>query len=364
MKLLFKNVYKNKKVIVTGHSGFKGSWLVAWLDMLGAKIYGISLYPPSKNYHLKNLNFKRKMNSFKCDIRNKKKIENLIVKIKPDFIFHLAAQSLVRRSYLEPYVTWQTNLIGTINLLESLMILKNQCSVILVTSDKCYENHNPEKGLVENDKLGGEDPYSASKGCAEIAIKSYYKSFLEKNKKIRVVTARAGNVIGGGDWALDRIIPDLMRSWFTNKKLYLRNPKSVRPWQHVLEAVSVYLYLGYLLYKNKKIYGQSFNFGPDNKESNFSVLDLIKNFSNTFKINLGYNLKKTFLEYNYLKINSTKAKNLLKWKPILNFKECCDFTKQWYQNYFICKKNISHFTKKQILEFCKIANKKKINWLK
>ena len=325
------HTFKGKKVIVTGHTGFKGSWLCIWLNLLGAKIYGISLNPQTKQSHYKCTNLKKYIQkSFILNIQNKSRVEKIFKKINPDFLFHLAGQSIVKVSYSDPKNTWNTNLLGTINILEALRQLK-KCTAILVTSDKCYKNLESKKGYAENDKLGGDDPYSASKASAEIAINSYYKTFF-KNSNILVCSVRAGNVIGGGDWSPNRIIPDFFKSHFDKKKMIVRNPNSVRPWQHVLDALHGYIILAKKLHSNKSISGNSFNFGPK-KIKNFKVRDIInylnkdKEFKKTLIV---FKKNKQFKETNILKLNVQKAQNLLKWSCKLDIGESLDFTKEWF----------------------------------
>ena len=226
--------YKNKNVVVTGHTGFKGSWLVAWLKLMGANVTGIALDPPSSPNHFASAGLAENINDFRIDIRDLDSIKKAITNAEPDFVFHLAAQPIVSVSYDDPVDTWTTNVLGTINVLESLRDINRKCSAVIITSDKCYDNVEWEWGYRENDVLGGPDPYSASKGAAEIAIRSYVKSyFSSKENTASIASARAGNVIGGGDWAANRIIPDCVLNWSKNEKVELRNPFSTRPWQHV-----------------------------------------------------------------------------------------------------------------------------------
>ena len=249
-------IFKNSRVIVTGHTGFKGSWLTAWLKQLGANVMGISLDPPTYPSHFKVSKINLGIKDVRLDIRDRTKLEKKVTTFKPNFVFHLAAQSLVGLSYKNPTTTWQTNVFGTLNILESIRKLKNVCNVVIITSDKCYFNREIHYGYKETDALGGKDPYSGSKASAELLVKSYTSSFFLGNKpKIRIATARAGNVIGGGDWANNRIIPDCVRSWSKNKKAELRNPNATRPWQHVLEAAGGYLYLAINLSFIKQLHG-------------------------------------------------------------------------------------------------------------
>ena len=238
----FKKYFSNKTVLVTGHTGFKGSWLTLWLKILGAKVVGLSINIPTTPSNFKVLKLESKINHKRLDVRNLKLLKRIFKKYQPDYVFHLAAQSLVKKSYSNPTYTWETNTIGTLNVLESLKEIKKNCVAVLITSDKSYRNLEIKRGYHENDILGGKDPYSASKASAELAIQSHISSYFPPKKtKVFIGIARAGNVIGGGDWSEDRLIPDCMKSWSKNKKAMIRNPQSTRPWQHVLEAIGGYL---------------------------------------------------------------------------------------------------------------------------
>lgn len=356
-------IFKNKTVLVTGHTGFKGSWLTAWLVMLGAKVIGVSINIPSTPSHFKSINLKKKINHKIADIRNLKSLKKIFKKHKPDYVFHLAAQSLVKKSYLKPIYTWQTNTLGTLNVLESLRQIKKECVVVLITSDKSYKNLEIKRGYNENDILGGKDPYSASKASAEMAIQSYINSyFLIGKTKIKIAVARAGNVIGGGDWSEDRLIPDCVKSWAKNKKVLIRNPKSTRPWQHVLEAVYGYLVLAGKLKKNKKIHGEIFNFGPNNKK-NYNVIALVKQMKKFWR-NVSWSVEKrrkeNFFESSLLKLNSNKAKIKLKWKCILSFSETINMVTTWYKNYYIKPSEIQKISFEQIKEYGKLLKKREI----
>jgi CDP-glucose 4,6-dehydratase len=359
-------IFKNSRVIVTGHTGFKGSWLTAWLKLLGANVMGISLNPPTRPSHFQVSKIKKGIKSIKLNIREQKKLEKKIISFKPNFVFHLAAQSLVGDSYKNPISTWQTNVFGTLNILESLRRLKNICNVVIITSDKCYFNKEVHYGYREDDVLGGKDPYSGSKASAEILIKSHVSSFFNNKNKVRITTARAGNVIGGGDWASNRIIPDCVRSWSKGEKVQLRNPNATRPWQHVLEAVGGYLCLAINLKNNKKIHGESFNFGP-NLSKEYSVSHLVKVMSSHWekvswkKVTKS---KKSFYESGLLRLNCTKAKKILKWKTVLSFNETIQMVANWYSNYYSNPQNIEFITKNQIKSFQSLAIKRGSNWAK
>ncbi len=348
----YKRFFKNKTVIVTGHTGFKGSWLCLVLWLFGAKIIGISSYNLGSKSNYKILKIGSKINKeFKIDINNFKKLKQIFIKTKPDIVFHLAAQSLVSKSVINPLETFNTNILGTINLLESLRYLKKKCSAVIVTSDKCYLNRELTRGYNENDILGGIDPYSASKACAEINFQSYFNSYFKDNKLISLATARAGNVIGGGDFSHNRILPDIIRSLINKKVLKIRNPKSTRPWQHVLEPLRGYMDLSINLYHHLENSGESFNFGP-NKKENFTVIDVvnfIKKIIPTLKIRIDKN-NSFFKESGLLKLNCNKAKNSLGWYPYLNTKQSIDLTMDWYLAY-ISKNNINELTLKQIIRY-------------
>ncbi len=360
MQKNYKKLFKNKKIIVTGHTGFKGTWLSAWLVKLGAKVTGVSNGLPSSPSHYKYLNFGKKIKSYNIDIRNYKKIHSVVKKSNPDFIFHLAAQALVKKSYNLPGETFYSNSIGTLNLLESLRNINKRCIVIIITSDKVYKNLESKTGYKETDLLGGEDPYSASKAAAEIIIHSYIKSFFSNKKnKVLISVARAGNVIGGGDWAVDRLIPDCVRAWSKNKLAIIRNPKSTRPWQHVLEAVWGYIALATFLNSNKKIHGESFNFGPPSN-SNHTVKKIVQIIRETWK-NAKWTTKpqrKKVSETNILKLNSSKSYKVLNWKCSLTIKETMTMVSEWYQNFYLKNGKINNFTLKQINYYESILRKR------
>ena len=270
-----KSVFKDKTVIVTGHTGFKGSWLTLWLKKFDAKVIGISNSVPSRPSHFETLKLKKQIIHKKIDIRNLKSVKKIFKKYKPDFVFHLAAQALVKKSYSDPTFTWQTNTLGTLNVLESLRELKRSCIAVLITSDKSYKNLEIKRGYHEKDILGGKDPYSASKASAELVIQSHLSSFFPSYKtKVLIGVARAGNVIGGGDWSENRLIPDCVKSWSKDKKVLIRNPQSTRPWQHVLEATWGYFVLAAKLKQNKQLHGEAFNFGPNTR--NYKVISLVQ----------------------------------------------------------------------------------------
>ncbi len=354
MKLLEEN-YNDKTVIVTGHTGFKGSWLSLWLKILGAKVIGISkdvlnekgLY----NYLINGNVFKAE---FFQDINNKEGIEKIFNQTNPDYIFHLAAQPIVSESYRNPALTFHTNAIGTMNILESVRDFKHKINIIIITSDKCYENIETYYGYKEIDKLGGKDPYSASKACAEIIINSYSRSIYKDSKKIRIATARAGNVIGGGDWSKNRLIPDAIKSWQNNDVLIIRNPHSTRPWQHVLEPLRGYLLLGSYInqfdLKNKELSDISFNFGPktDDVIKVEEVIDMFSKYWEDAKYKVDSNSSN--LEASLLNLSYDKASHILGWQPKLNAEKSLEFTAKWYKAQFH-EIDMFSYSSKQIDEY-------------
>ena len=359
----FHKQFKNKKVLITGHTGFKGSWLTSWLVLLGAKVIGLSINVPSKPSHFKVIKLQDKINHKRMDIRNLKLLKKIFKKYQPDYVFHLAAQSLVKKSYSDPTYTWETNTIGTLNVLESLREIKKNCIAVLITSDKSYKNLEIKRGYNENDILGGKDPYSASKASAELVIQSHVNSFFPlKKTKVLIGIARAGNVIGGGDWSENRLIPDCVKSWSKNKRVLIRNPKSTRPWQHVLEVVRGYLLLSSSLKRNKKLHGEAFNFGP-NYTKNYSVIFVVKLIRKYWKATswkvINKN-KKNFYESNLLKLNCNKAKTKLKWKCILSLPETINMVADWYKNYYSKPKKIYKTSFNQIKEYEKLLKKRLI----
>ena len=350
--------FKNKRILITGNTGFKGSWLSLWLNKLDASIYGLSDRIVTEPSFFENGVSRLVKKQYFVDI-NDKQLEDIINEIKPDYIFHLAAQSLVMTSYDNPLQTMLTNALGTMNLLNSVKKYEDILNVILITSDKVYENYEWTWGYRENDQLGGLDPYSASKSMAEIGIRSYINSFFKNKSNIKIAIGRAGNVIGGGDWSTDRIIPDAVRSWRNNEKLYLRKPNATRPWQHVLEPISGYLTLADKLNDNG-INGEAFNFGPD-VSFRCTVADLISNLPKYWK-DFQYESQNTSLDGHHeaglLALNCDKAKNLLGWFPVLSFINTLEFTAEWYKNFYDNNDNIIDYSIEQIDAYIKIKNKK------
>lgn len=344
-------VYKGKKVLITGHTGFKGSWLTQWLLLLGADVCGYALPPETSPSLFNILNLKSQIPHLIGDIRDFEKLKSVFIDFKPEIVFHLAAQPIVSVSYDKPIETYETNVIGTLNVLEAARNSKSVEAFVNITTDKCYENlEKLDYSYKENDKLGGYDMYSSSKACSEILTSSYRQSFLKNDYAL--ASARAGNVLGGGDWAVNRIIPDCVRACFENSEIKLRNPLSVRPWQFVLEPLYGYLLLGAKLLTKDKKYAGAFNFGPDDCKQ---VIEVVTSLLNTLgKGSYSVNGNDGFHEACLLKLDSAKAEKLLEWKPVLTFDEMMKMTSEWYIRYYNGS-DMVNFTKKQINEFQKKA---------
>ena len=358
-------VFKDKKILITGHTGFKGTWLTAWLKLLGSEIVGISLDIVSDPSHFLEANLDDGIKDYRVDIRDREKIIEITKKERPDFIFHLAAQSLVRESYLNPVDTWSTNLMGTLNILEALRNVDKKCTAVIITSDKCYDNVEWVWGYKETDSLGGPDPYSSSKGAAELLIKSYLKSFFaSEDCEVRIASARAGNVIGGGDWAKDRIIPDCVKAWSQDKIVQLRNPNATRPWQHVLEPLSGYLRLAYDLDKSRRLHGEPFNFGPP-AQQNQSVSELVEVMSHYWDKVRWEDISKTVdqpYESGLLKLNCDKALHELNWTAVMDFEETVSMTAEWYKSFYLDPTTILDFTNSQLEKYTDLAKSRGLDW--
>ena len=364
---MFKNVYKNKKVLITGHTGFKGTWLTCWLLRLGANVVGVSKDIPTSPSMFDELLLSEKITDYRLDIRNLNEMKKVFNRERPEFIFHLAAQPIVSVSYSDPIETISSNVIGTTNVLETLRELNFKCTAIIITSDKAYDNIEQVWGYKEDDKMGGKDIYSGSKGAAELIIKSYYYSFFKsESSNVRIAIGRAGNVIGGGDWAKDRIVVDCMLAWSNNEKVEIRSPKATRPWQHVLEPLSGYLDLGYNLFINKDLNGEAFNFGP-RAEQNHTVKQLLEGLSKYW--NFGNEEEAftvvdniPFREAGLLKLNCDKALLHLKWQANLEYKDTIRFTSEWYYDFYNGNNSIFDKTISQIQEYEYLANQKLLKW--
>lgn len=363
MKKLFNSVYEGKRVLVTGDTGFKGSWLAIWLKELGAEVYGYSLPPKTGKDNFVTCNLTEKIKHEDGDIRDKEHLLKYIGKVEPEFAFHLAAQALVIDSYKDPSYTFETNIIGTVNFFEAVRNTKNVKAAVNITSDKCYQNNEWIWGYRENDPMGGKDPYSASKGCSELITQSYLHSFFQKEGTTNIASARAGNVIGGGDWAENRIVPDFFRALQANTSLFLRYPNSTRPWQHVLEPLSGYLLLASELYKGSNKYSGGWNFGPLEK-NNFSVKELIEEFIKVIgKGNYETEKDNELLhEASLLKLDISKAMNLLEWSPVLNFDETVKLT---VEGYLVESEKKSLYLNRvgQIENYLEIGKKKNNSWV-
>ncbi|MDA9688789.1 CDP-glucose 4,6-dehydratase [Betaproteobacteria bacterium] len=344
-----KSFWKNKRVLITGHSGFKGSWLTLLLHKLEAKVFGLSLIPETKPNAYELLNVKQTVtNETFTDIRNQQNVEKFIKLSNPDIIFHMAAQSLVKKSYAMPKLTFETNILGTLNILEVTRKIKNECSVVIITTDKVYEDQNWCWGYRENDKLGGHDPYSSSKTCAEHISACYRDSYFSAAKTgIRICTARAGNIIGGGDWSEDRIIPDIMRAFENNKSVSIRSPHSIRPWQHLFDPLR-----GYLRLAERMSYGllieSAFNFGPPGPAI-YTVKDVVRYFCEEFNVHFRNKTKisKQEKETNLLKLDISRSKDLLDWEPKITLEDSLKLTADWYKAFYKGK-NMESFSFKQI----------------
>ncbi len=350
---LLEKTYRGKKIFLTGHTGFKGAWLLKTLSTLGAEVKGYALKPNTPNDLFCLIEGQNICDSVIADIRDKKRLEEEIISFQPDFVFHLAAQPLVRLSYEIPAETFDVNVLGTANVLDCIKKLTIKCTVVLITTDKVYYNNEWIFPYRENDRLGGYDPYSASKACAELLIDSYRNSFFNTKEydmhKKGIGVARAGNVIGGGDWSKDRLIPDIVRSLILNEPINVRNPKSVRPWQHVLEPIIGYLTLGMHLNDDPIRFSQAYNFGPlaEDALSVEQMLELVFDAwgSGTFKVENSF---KQPHEAGLLKLDISKVADQLNWKPKMNAKKTVGFTLDWYKQFNKNKKEISTYTTEQI----------------
>ncbi|GGI46222.1 CDP-glucose 4,6-dehydratase [Paenibacillus marchantiophytorum] len=347
------NFWANKRVLVTGHTGFKGSWMSIWLNLLGANVSGYSLEAPTNPSLFKVSKLSSIINSNIGDIRDFAKVKKVIEDVNPEIIFHMAAQPLVRESYINPLATYEVNVMGTANLLEAARQFSNVKAIVNVTTDKCYENKEWVWGYRENEPLGGHDPYSSSKACSELVTSSYRNSYFAKGSTF-IASARAGNVIGGGDWAVDRLIPDCLKSLTNNETILIRNPNSIRPWQHVLEPLSGYLLLAQNLYNYGEKYAEAWNFGPEDEDAK-SVKWIVEKICSmwgneaTYVIDKGYHPH----EAQYLKLDCSKAKMQLEWKPRWSLEEALSKIIEWTHSY---RENgsIMDICINQINSYCKV----------
>lgn len=364
---MFDGVYKNKRVFITGHTGFKGSWLAFWLLLLGARVKGYALEPKTDQDHFVVTGTNSHIESVIGDVRDLDSIKNEISSFKPEIVFHLAAQALVRESYQNPVDTYQTNVMGTVNILEAIRVCNSVQSFVNVTTDKCYENVESVEGYPETAPLGGYDPYSSSKACSEIVTSAYRRSFFNLKDNIDVpliATARAGNVIGGGDWSKDRIMTDSISSLLRNKTIKIRNPFAIRPWQYVLEPLGGYLLLASKAFQrgyNK--YSGSWNFGP-NPGKVFSVKTVVDKVVECWGSGMWHDASNPndLHEARLLQLDITKARKELKWEPILEIEECVSMTVDWYRYLNEQDCNMHEFSKSQIDGYCKKAKSKMLEW--
>jgi CDP-glucose 4,6-dehydratase len=362
---MFEDFYQNKRVFITGHTGFKGSWLSEWLLLLGARPFGYSLLPETKPALFNQLELEHRMDHQIGDIRNRQDVVDAICLAQPDVVFHLAAQSLVRRSYDEPIETFETNLLGTIYILDALRSLNKPCSAVIVTSDKCYENQEWSFGYRENDPLGGHDPYSSSKACAELITQSFRQSFFTRrpSNPVAIASARSGNVLGGGDWAQDRIIPDCIRALVEGKRIAVRNPNATRPWQHVLEPLSGYLQLGWILFPrcagpNEDVC-TAYNFGPS-VDSNRSVRSLVCRVCECWPGEWeDQSDPKAPHEAYFLSLSIDKVWRHLQWQPVWGFDTTVSETVRWYREFYESGRVIS---REQLSAYMNDAKKKNLRW--
>jgi len=366
---MFGNVYKDKRVLVTGHTGFKGSWLTMWLLKMGATVAGYSDCIPTEPSIFNETGLDSRVEHHLGDVRDLESLKSVVESYKPDFIFHLAAQPIVSVSYQDPIGTMSTNIMGTANMLEVLRLLNPDCVAVFITSDKCYENVEWLWGYRETDAVGGRDIYSGSKGAAEVVFHSYYHSFFKRSDcRVKLATGRAGNVIGGGDWAKDRIVVDCMRNWSEGKPVEIRSPTATRPWQHVLEPLSGYLMLGAALAKDQRMCGESFNFGP-RAEQNRTVLELLGDLSRYWNFaseSDAYNVTDNipFHEAGLLKLNCDKALYHLRWEANLMYDECVKLVSEWYYQYYKNSANMYELTLNQINEYERLAAERSLIWTK
>lgn len=367
MNNLFNNIYKDKKVLVTGHTGFKGSWLTQWLINLGADVCGYSLNPPTEINLFNELKVEQEINHNISDIRDYDSLSKVLNNFKPEIVFHLAAQSLVRESYLTPIDTFQTNVIGTANVLEAIRHCDSVKVGVIITTDKCYENKEWVYGYRENDPMGGYDPYSASKGCAELVTSSYRNSFFNVDKfgishNVSIASTRAGNVIGGGDWAVDRLVPDCIDALTKNKTIFIRNPISTRPWQHVLEPLSGYLCLAAKMFEDGKKYSESWNFGP--KDEDVLTVEELVNYMINFWGDGNYKVisDNIYHEAKLLKLDISKAFFKLKWKPVYRASDAIKKSVEWYKSFYQDNQYIKSLTISQINDYINKSKELNIEW--
>ena len=343
--------WAGKRVLITGHTGFKGSWLSLWLTSMGARVSGLSLSPETTPNLFDTLSLSKSLDDNRGDIRDIQLCNRVVVEKSPEILIHMAAQPLVRRSYKDPVYTYETNVMGTVNVLQAARECESIKSILVVTTDKCYENLEKDHAYIEVDSLGGHDPYSSSKACEEHVSSAYYRSYY-KEINIGLATARAGNVIGGGDWSEDRLIPDIIKAFNSDNMLKIRNPHAIRPWQHVLEPLSGYLLLIEKLWENPTGYSGAWNFGP-NHESVQTVGKMVETAAELWNNSPRWEIlaNQDFHEATLLKLNSDKATTNLSWHPKMNFKNALEMTMEWYNQFFLGNDDMVFFTLNQIKEY-------------
>lgn len=360
-----ERAFTGKTVLVTGHTGFKGTWLTTWLLKLGARVVGLSKDIPTKPAMFEVLGLADRIVHHVADVRDLPMVKRIVAEAKPDFVFHLAAQAIVSRSYADPVETMTSNIVGTMNVMEALRGLPHPCVGVIITSDKCYNNVECVWGYKETDELGGTDIYSGSKGAAELVVRSYVASFFhDPEKGVRIGVGRAGNVIGGGDWAQDRIIVDCVRAWNEGRPLEMRSPDATRPWQHVLEPLSGYLTLAAALAESPKLHGEAFNFGP-RAEQNRTVLELIEEMAAQWKPEgeaVRILERKPFHEAGLLKLNCDKALFHLRWEANLEYRDCIRFIADWYSRFYRGETDMYALTLEQIRDYEAMAAKRGRVW--
>lgn len=365
MQTLFNGVFNGKKVLVTGDTGFKGSWLILWLQLLGAKLSGYALNPPSQPNLFTQLNLAQRIRHHHGDVRDLGELRRWLEQVRPEFVFHLAAQPLVRYSYQHPVETFETNVTGTLNVLEAVRGVSSVRVCQIITSDKCYENKSVDLAYDETQALGGHDPYSASKGAAELVVASYRQSFFCQSGSASIASTRAGNVIGGGDWAADRIVPDCMRALRDGKTILVRNPGATRPWQHVLEPLSGYLWLASQQYQKPALFAEAWNFGPE-LDRDYNVKDVVEELIRCWKSGTWQDASdpNAWHESVYLKLNCDKAKQRLGWSAALTFSEAVEKTVSWYRTWFDSPRTVDAYTlgRQQISDYVDRARQRGIPW--
>ena len=353
----FADAYNGRRVLVTGHTGFKGSWLSLWLNSLGADVIGLALAPETSPSHWEQL--KLPIADHRVDVRDEGTVRTVIARERPEIVFHLAAQPLVRRSYREPLATWSTNVMGTAHVLDAIRRTQDVRAVVVVTSDKCYQNQEWPWAYRERDRLGGRDPYSASKAGAELVAASYRESFLKHPGAALLATARGGNVIGGGDWSEDRLIPDLVRSAIARTPLVIRSAAATRPWQHVLDCLSGYLLLGQRLLAGDAAVADAWNFGPD-VQGNRTVEDVLREFNVTWpQLTRNSECDRQTGEAGLLQLDSAKAQMDLRWRPVWNFETAIRLTADWYR---VWLETGTISSMQQLAMFLADAEKANLNW--